>query len=65
MFVLPPVLAFTLPPTKALYKQIGFLRYNLVMSHLLVMIAMVIKMILRWTINLKYIVFIPEYFFNI
>ena len=24
-----------------------------------------IKMVLRWTINLKYIVFIPEAFFNI
>jgi hypothetical protein len=27
--------------------------------------AMIVKMLLRWTINLKYIVFIPEYFFNI
>jgi len=24
-----------------------------------------IKMVLRWTINLKYLVAIPEYFFNI
>jgi hypothetical protein len=29
------------------------------------MVAMVIKMVLRWTINLKYIVFMPEIFFNI
>jgi hypothetical protein len=60
---LPPLLAFTF--CKGLYKSTGFLRYNLVMSHVLVMVAMVIKMVLRWTINLKYIVFIPEYFFNI
>jgi hypothetical protein len=61
--VLPPFLAFTF--CKGLYKQIGFMRYNLVMSHLLVMVGMVIKMILRWTVDLKYLVFIPEYFFNI
>ncbi len=63
LMVLPPILAFTF--AKKLYKQIGFIRYNLVMSHLLIMIGMVIKMGLRWTINLKYLVFIPEWFFNI
>jgi hypothetical protein len=61
--VLPPVLAFTC--CRKLYQSTGFIRYNLVMSHLLVMVAMVIKMVLRWTINLKYIVFMPEIFFNI
>ena len=63
LFVLPPLLAFTV--CRGMYKQIGFMRYNLVMSHLLVMAGMVLKMVLRWTVNLKYIVFIPEYFFNI
>jgi hypothetical protein len=29
------------------------------------MASLPIKMFLRWTINLKYIVFIPEAFFNI
>jgi hypothetical protein len=29
------------------------------------MAALPIKMLLRWAINLKYIVAIPEYFFNI
>jgi len=63
MAALPPILAFTV--CKGLYKHTGFIRYNLVMAHLLVMVGMVIKMILRWTISLKYVVFIPEYFFNI
>src|SRR5262245_36208404 len=63
MFALPPVLAFTV--CKGLYKHTGFIRYNLVMIHLLAMVGMVVKMVLRWTINLKYIVFIPEAFFNI
>jgi hypothetical protein len=63
MFVLPPLLAFTV--CKKLYSQIGFMRYNLMIIHVLVMIGMVVKMVLRWTINLKYVIFIPEYFFNI
>lgn len=63
LFILPPLLAFTL--CKGMYKQIGFMRYNLVMSHLLVMVGMVLKMVLRWFFNLKYIVFIPEHFLNI
>jgi hypothetical protein len=63
MLVLPPLLAATV--AKKMYKELGFLRYNLVMVHLIVMAAMIVKMLLRWTINLKYIVFIPEYFFNI
>jgi hypothetical protein len=29
------------------------------------MIALPIKMLLRWTLNLKYIVAMPEIFFNI
>ena len=32
---------------------------------LLGMIALPIKMILRWTINLKYIIAIPEYLLNL
>ncbi len=63
LFVLPPLLAFTV--CRGLYRQIGFMRYNIVIIHLLVMVAMVIKMVLRWTMNLKYVVFFPEYFFNI
>jgi uncharacterized membrane protein len=63
MLVLPPLLAATV--AKKMYKELGFIRYNLVMVHLIVMGAMIVKMLLRWTINLKYIVFIPEYFFNI
>jgi hypothetical protein len=63
LFGLPPILAFTF--CKGLYKHCGFIRYNLVMSHLLVMVGMVLKMVGRWVFNLKYVVFIPEYFFNI
>ena len=38
-------------------KELGFMRYNLVMVHLIVMAGMMVKILLRWTINLKYIVY--------
>ncbi len=47
------------------YVKLGFLRYQFVMFHMLVMLALPIKMALRWTLNLKYIVYFPEWFLNI
>ncbi len=48
-----------------MYQRLGFVRYNVLMLLVLSMMSLPIKMVLRWTINLKYIVSIPEYFFNI
>jgi len=50
---------------KRYYDQMGFFRYSVFVMLLLGMIALPIKMILRWTANLKYIVAMPEIFFNI
>ncbi len=61
--VLPPILARTV--FRKLYVSMGFLRYNLMANLLLTMAGVLIKMFFRWTINLKYIVAIPEFFFNI
>ncbi len=47
------------------YNQLGPMRFNVMMFLLLCMTALPIKMVLRWLFNLKYIVGIPEYFFNI
>jgi hypothetical protein len=60
---LPPILAATV--FKGWYLKMGFVRYNLVINLLLIMISLPIKMYLRWGFNLKYIVAIPEYMFNI
>lgn len=62
---LGPAVALVLPMFRRMLKEMGFIRYSVMMLHLLVMFGMVVKMVLRWTINLKYIVAIPEYFFNI
>lgn len=60
-----PVLMAKLNYFKKLYTDLGSARYYTFMFLFLSMMSMPIKMILRWTINLKYIVAIPEYFFNI
>jgi len=48
-----------------MYKKMGPARFYILAMLLLSMAALPIKMVLRWTINLKYIVAIPEWFFNI
>jgi hypothetical protein len=45
--------------------EAGMLRYMTLAILLLFMASLPIKMVLRWTINLKYLVAIPELFFNI
>ncbi len=46
-------------------EQSGVVRYLVLVSLLLFMASLPIKMVLRWTINLKYLVAIKEYFLNI
>ena len=50
---------------KGFYETLGPIRFHVMMFLLLCMAALPIKMVLRWLFNLKYIVGIPEYFFNI
>jgi hypothetical protein len=50
---------------KRFYDKMGIYRYSVFVVLLLSMIALPIKMVLRWTVNLKYIVAMPEIFFNI
>jgi hypothetical protein len=47
------------------YDQMGMMRYVIFTQLLLWMVMIPIKMYLRWTLNLKYFVAIPEFFFNI
>ena len=61
--VLPPL--FAKKWFNQFYNNLGPVRYHVMMFLLLCMTALPIKMLLRWFLNLKYIVGIPEYFFNI
>ncbi len=47
-----------------LFRNMGFVRYMVMTNLLLFMALLPIKMVLRWTINLKYIIAIPEYLTN-
>ena len=50
---------------RSFFIKMGFIRFFLLVNLIQFMAALPIKMFLRWTINLKYIVYIPEYFLNI
>jgi hypothetical protein len=63
LLVLPGLLTRTL--LKKYFVKLGPWRYSVFVMLLLGMVALPIKMILRWTVNLKYIVALPEFFFNI
>jgi hypothetical protein len=63
LFALPPLLAILM--FRKMFQRLGFIRYMVFINLLLLMAALPIKMVLRWSLNLKYIVAIPEYFFNI
>ena len=61
--VLPPLMAVTV--FRKYFVKMGFIRY-MVMSNLLLFMALLpIKMVLRWTLNMKYIISIPEFFLNL
>jgi hypothetical protein len=62
-FVLPVLLAKTW--LKSYFEKMGAARYYVGVFLFLMMMSLPIKMLARWIFNLKYIVAIPEFFFNI
>ncbi len=63
LIVPPAILAKT--AFKNIYKKLQPVRYSMLLILLLMMTSLPIKMYLRWAFNLKYLVAIPEFFFNI
>ena len=63
VFALPVILAKAW--FRGYYEKLGGPRYYVTTFLFLMMMALPIKMLLRWIVNLKYIVAIPEFFFNI
>jgi hypothetical protein len=60
--LLPPLMATTI--FRKFFAKMGFVRFMLLANLLLLMLALPLKMMLRWVFVLKYIVSIPEYFLN-
>jgi len=63
VFALPVLLAKLW--FKTYYDKLGAARYYVTIVLFLAMMSLPIKMLARWLFNLKYIVAIPEFFFNI
>lgn len=63
LIALPPILAMTV--FRKMFVRMGFIRYMVLANMALLMACLPIKMLLRWAFNLKYIVAVPEWFFNI
>ena len=63
-FLVPPLL-LSQTLFKKVFGKLGAVRYSIFMMLLLSMVSLPIKMYLRWALNLKYLVAIPEFFFNI
>ena len=63
VFVVPVILARG--AFKGYYERLGGPRYYVTVFLFLMMMSLPIKMLARWIFNLKYIVGIPEIFFNI
>jgi hypothetical protein len=62
--VIPPLLVVLSGFFQKLFIKMGFIRYMVMTNLLLMMMLLPIKMIGRWTINLKYIIALPEYMLN-
>ena len=63
VFALPVILAKT--AFKVYYEKLGGARFYVSVVLFLAMMSLPAKMLARWIFNLKYIVAIPEFFFNI
>ena len=61
--VLPVLLARTV--LKGYLEKLGPTRFYVTVFLFLMMLSLPIKMLCRWVFNLKYVVSIPEFFFNI
>ncbi|MBL6830784.1 MAG: hypothetical protein ISQ70_05125, partial [Pirellulales bacterium] len=62
LVLLPPLMAVTI--FRRYYAKMGFIRYMVMASLMLLMLSLPLKMVLRWTMNLSYIVSIPELSLN-
>ena len=62
LVLLPPLLAVTV--FRTFFAKMGFVRYIVMSNLMLLMLTLPLKMVLRWTLNLKYIVSIPELSLN-
>ena len=61
---LPPAMVLYSKLFRTMFLNMGFIRFMVLSNLLLLMALLPLKMFLRWTIDLKYFISIPEYFLN-
>jgi hypothetical protein len=62
--MVPPMLVVMSRFFQNLFIRMGFIRYMVMTNLLLTMLLLPIKMVGRWTVNLKYFISLPEYMLN-
>jgi len=58
ILALPPILAVTV--FRGMFAKMGLVRYMIMSQLMLLMLSLPLKMVLRWTFNLKYLISITE-----
>ena len=64
LLILPPLLVVASKFFRDLFIRMGFIRYMVLANLLLMMLLLPLKMLSRWTVNLKYVISMPEYMLN-
>lgn len=62
--MIPPALVVASKFFQHLFIKMGFIRYMVLTNLLLMMMLLPIKMLFRWTVNMKYFISMPEYLLN-
>ena len=62
--MIPPALVVMSKFFQHLFIKMGFIRYMVLTNLLLMMMLLPIKMVARWTVNMKYFISMPEYMLN-
>jgi hypothetical protein len=62
--IVPPLLVIFSKFFQHLFVKMGFIRYMVMTNFLLMMMLLPLKMVARWTVNLKYFIALPEYMMN-
>ena len=65
ILMLPPLIVKCTQAGKKLYDDLGSIRYHILVLLFLIMMSLLIKMVLRWLFQLKYIVALPEWELNL
>jgi hypothetical protein len=62
--MVPPAMVVVSKYFQTMFIRMGFVRYMVMTNLLLMMMLLPIKMLARWTVNMKYFISMPEYMLN-